>query len=27
MIHDGHRESKLSWKEVLQNLKHRGLKE
>ncbi|CCB85454.1 transposase for insertion sequence element IST2 [Parachlamydia acanthamoebae UV-7] len=27
MIHDGHRESKQSWKEVLQNLKHRGLKE
>jgi putative transposase len=25
-IHDGHRESKLSWKELLQDLKKRGLK-
>ncbi|MBS4168314.1 hypothetical protein PARA125_000948 [Parachlamydia sp. AcF125] len=27
MIYVGQRESNLSWKEVLQNLKHRGLKE
>ena len=26
-LHDGHRESKLSWKEVLSDLKARGLKE
>ena len=26
-VHDGHRESKLSWQEVLQGLKDRGLKE
>nr|VFK24838.1 MAG: Transposase (or an inactivated derivative) [Candidatus Kentron sp. LPFa] len=26
-IHDGHRESKLSWQEVLQGLKNRGLSE